>query len=72
MDAVRTVTIACREKGFQNARPSVLAETGHERKYQFAAQPRYTDAYVEDVRRGVKSCKVSNLSSARCNTHSLT
>jgi POT family proton-dependent oligopeptide transporter len=60
VDAIKTATIACRERGFQNAKPSALVEARKDDKYSFSREARYTDAYVEDVRRGVKSCKVSN------------
>lgn len=59
VDAVKTVTIACREKGFQNAKPSSLSENHNEGRYKLAQEARYTDAYVDDVKRGVQSCKVS-------------
>ncbi|KAJ4256217.1 hypothetical protein NW762_009295 [Fusarium torreyae] len=58
LDACRTTTIAIREKGFENARPSMLIEHGHNDKYPLASQERYTDEYVGDVQRGLKSCKV--------------
>jgi POT family proton-dependent oligopeptide transporter len=58
VDAIKTTTIACRERGFMKAKPSVLDEAGKSDKYAFSRQSRYTDAYVEDVQRGVKSCKV--------------
>ncbi|GJN71027.1 hypothetical protein PLIIFM63780_002382 [Purpureocillium lilacinum] len=58
LDACRTVSIAIKEKGFYNARPSVLLERGHADKYPLARQERYTDAYVGDVQRGLKSCKM--------------
>ncbi|OSS44135.1 hypothetical protein B5807_11177 [Epicoccum nigrum] len=58
VDAIKTTTIACRERGFQNAKPSHLSEIGKYSKYSFAQQARYTDTYVEDVRRGIKSCKM--------------
>jgi POT family proton-dependent oligopeptide transporter len=58
VDAIKTTAIACRERGFQKAKPSVLRETGKNGKYKHSCQARYTDAYVEDVQRGVKSCKV--------------
>lgn len=58
LDACRTTSIAIKEKGFDNARPSVLRERGFADKYPIACQERYTDAYVEDVQRGLKSCKV--------------
>ncbi|KAF7554206.1 hypothetical protein G7Z17_g3069 [Cylindrodendrum hubeiense] len=58
LDACRTTSIAIKEKGFDNARPSVLRERGHDQKYPIASQERYTDAYVGDVQRGLKSCKM--------------
>jgi POT family proton-dependent oligopeptide transporter len=58
VDAIKTTTIACRERGFAKAKPSMLAEAGKSDKYTFSRQSRYTNAYVEDVQRGVKSCKV--------------
>ncbi|KAH7401170.1 POT family-domain-containing protein [Phaeosphaeria sp. MPI-PUGE-AT-0046c] len=58
VDAIKTTTIACRERGFQKAKPSVLSEAGKNDKYTISRQSRYTDAYVEDVQRGVKSCKI--------------
>lgn len=72
VDAVKTVAIACREKGFQNAKPSVLSNVVGNGKYKIAREARYTDAYVEDVRRGVKSCKVSYHISRTIVTHALT
>lgn len=60
VDAMKTTTIACREKGFQSAKPSSLNGSGKGTKYRITREVRYTDAYVEDVRRGVKSCKVRN------------
>ncbi|KAI1012967.1 hypothetical protein LB503_001364 [Fusarium chuoi] len=58
LDACRTTSIAIKEKGFHNARPSVLRATGHNEKYPLASQERYTDEYVGDVQRGLKSCKM--------------
>ncbi|KAJ4362282.1 hypothetical protein N0V83_010375 [Neocucurbitaria cava] len=58
VDAIKTTTIACREKSFNNARPSALAEAGKADRYKFSRDARYTDAYVDDVKRGVKSCKI--------------
>ncbi|KAG9503325.1 hypothetical protein J7337_006170 [Fusarium musae] len=58
LDACRTTSIAIKEKGFDNARPSVLRATGHSDKYPLASQERYTDEYVGDVQRGLKSCKM--------------
>ena len=60
VDAIKTTTIACREKGFEKAKPTALIEHGKHDKYKFARRETYTDEYVEDVRRGVKSCKVCN------------
>lgn len=62
LDACRTTSIAIKEKGFPNARPSVLRASGHNDKYPLASQERYTDEYVGDVQRGLKSCKVSDSS----------
>lgn len=59
LDACRTTSIAIKEKGFENARPFVLRQNGRSEKYPIASQERYTDAYVGDVQRGLKSCKVS-------------
>lgn len=41
-----------------NARPSVLRDQGRSDRYPIASQSRYTDEYVGDVQRGLKSCKV--------------
>ncbi|KAL6400986.1 putative PTR2-Di-and tripeptide permease [Ilyonectria robusta] len=60
LDACRTTSVAIKERGFDNARPSVLRERGHDEKYPIASQERYTDAYVGDVQRGLKSCKMWN------------
>ncbi|KAF4339335.1 peptide transporter ptr2 [Fusarium beomiforme] len=58
LDACRTTSIAIKEKGFNNARPSVLRARGHNDKYPLTSQERYTDEYVGDVQRGLKSCKM--------------
>ncbi|KAM5358136.1 hypothetical protein ACJZ2D_015551 [Fusarium nematophilum] len=58
LDACRTTAISIKEKGFENARPSVLRERGRDDKYPLAGQERYTDEYVGDVQRGLKSCKM--------------
>ena len=68
VDAIKTTTIAFRERGFQNAKPSHLLENGKDTKYDFTQQVRYTDTYVEDVRKGIKSCKVSPLSTMYSST----
>jgi POT family proton-dependent oligopeptide transporter len=72
VDAVKTVAIACRENGFQNAKPYVLSNVVGNRKYKIARDARYTDTYVEDVQRGVKSCKVSYRIICTIVTHALT
>ncbi|PVI05979.1 POT family protein [Periconia macrospinosa] len=58
LDAIKVTIIACRERGFQNAKPFVLAEAGKGNKYKFAQEERYTSSYVEDVQRGMRSCKI--------------
>ncbi|KAM0330975.1 hypothetical protein ACHAQA_003932 [Verticillium albo-atrum] len=58
LDAFRVAKIAFKEKGFDNATPTSLAESGRQDQYVFAQENRYTDAYVVDVKRGLKSCKM--------------
>lgn len=58
LDAVRTVRIAIQERGFANAKPSMLQENGHQDKYPLAGKDRYTDEYVGEVQSGLRSCKV--------------
>lgn len=58
LDAFRTISVAIKERGFINARPSMLREHGHVDKYPIASQARYTDKYVNDVQSGLNSCKV--------------
>ncbi|KAH6696926.1 POT family protein [Plectosphaerella plurivora] len=58
LDAFRVASIAFKEKGFENAMPSALAESGRRDQYAIAREARYTDAYVVDVKRGLKSCKM--------------
>lgn len=60
LDATRTVRIAISEKGYENARPSALRDSGHDEKYAIAKEARYTDEYVDNVRTGLRSCKVIN------------
>ncbi|KAF4918709.1 putative peptide transporter ptr2 [Colletotrichum viniferum] len=57
VDAFRVTSIAIKEKGFENATPSALRESGHESKYVIAREAKYTDEYVMDVMRGLNSCK---------------
>ncbi|KAJ0308629.1 hypothetical protein COL516b_003173 [Colletotrichum fioriniae] len=59
IDALQVTRIAIKEKGFSNATPSALRESGHDDNYAFSSEARYTDGYVMDVMRGLKSCKVS-------------
>ncbi|EON97381.1 putative mfs peptide protein [Phaeoacremonium minimum UCRPA7] len=58
LDAFRTIAVAIKEKGFVNARPSMLRERGHANNYPIASQARYTDKYVDDVQSGLNSCKM--------------
>lgn len=58
MDAFRVTSIAIKEKGFDNATPSALRESGHESKYAIAREAKYSDEYVMDVMKGLNSCKV--------------
>ncbi|TEA11246.1 putative peptide transporter ptr2 [Colletotrichum sidae] len=58
VDAFRVTRIAIAEKGFDNATPSALRESGHDEKYDIAREARYTDEYVMDVMRGLNSCKM--------------
>ncbi|KAF4452338.1 putative PTR2-Di-and tripeptide permease [Fusarium austroafricanum] len=46
LDACRTTSITIKEKGFNNAKPSILRARGHNDKYPLASQERYTDEYV--------------------------
>ncbi|KAL3425241.1 peptide transporter ptr2-like protein 1 [Phlyctema vagabunda] len=57
LDAVHTISIAIKEKGFDNAKPSMLREHGREGLYKFAQSSSYTDDRVEKVRTGVTACK---------------
>lgn len=58
VDAIRVLITAFKEKGFKNAKPTSLRERGVISKYSFASESQYTDEYVTDVQRGLKSCKV--------------
>lgn len=55
-----------------NARPSVLRAQGHSDKYPIASQSRYTDEYVGDVQRGLKSCKVCESFTVFCYRYTYT
>ncbi|KAL2867484.1 POT family-domain-containing protein [Aspergillus lucknowensis] len=58
VDAARTVHIAIAERGFENAKPSVLREQGKLGQYPFANRSDYTDYSVEKVRTGITACKL--------------
>ena len=58
IDAARTISIAISEKGFENAKPSMLREHGRLDSYAFAQMSSYTDERVESVRTGITACKV--------------
>lgn len=62
IDACKVLAIVRQEKHFENAKPSALEAAGRLSKYPFASSPRYTDQYVSDVRRGFRSCRVSQSS----------
>ncbi|KAK2049495.1 POT family protein [Colletotrichum somersetense] len=58
IDALRVTRIAIKEKGFENATPSALRQSGRDANYAIVNEARYTDRYVMDVMRGLKSCKM--------------
>ncbi|KAK8856751.1 Major facilitator superfamily domain general substrate transporter [Apiospora arundinis] len=58
LDAARVTAAAWREKGFENAKPSALQANGKLAAYPFASEARYTDSYVAEVQRGLRSCKM--------------
>lgn len=58
IDAVRIVTIAAKEGGFERAKPSTLQAQGTISKYRFAQSANYTDKSVKDVQSGITACKV--------------
>jgi hypothetical protein len=55
VDTIRTTTIA-----FENSKLSELARAEWTERHSFSQQERYTDSYVGEVQRGVKSCKGKN------------
>ncbi|CAI6096496.1 unnamed protein product [Clonostachys chloroleuca] len=61
LDAVRTAKIAIKERGFNNVKPSILREHGRDGAYPIAIQECFTDEYVDDVRRGLNSCKAPEI-----------
>jgi hypothetical protein len=58
IDAVKIVTIAVREGGFDNARPTALRAQGALERHHFAQSPNFTDESVKDVQSGITACKV--------------
>ncbi|KAH0284953.1 PTR2-domain-containing protein [Aureobasidium namibiae CBS 147.97] len=57
IDAVKIVTIAMKEGGFDNARPSALQARGALERHHFAQSPNFTDKSVKDVQSGITACK---------------
>jgi POT family proton-dependent oligopeptide transporter len=57
-DAVKIVTIAVKEGGFDNARPSALQARGALERHSFAQSSNFTDESVNDVQTGITACKV--------------
>jgi len=57
VDAARIISVAIKEKGFENAKPSMLREHGRIDNYSFAESPMYTDDRVHKVQTGVTACK---------------
>ncbi|KAJ5773097.1 Major facilitator superfamily domain general substrate transporter [Penicillium paradoxum] len=58
LDACKVLNIVRQEKHFNSAKPSALEASGRLSNYAFASAPQYTDQYVEDVRRGFRSCRM--------------
>jgi hypothetical protein len=58
IDAVKIVTIAVKEGGFDNARPTALQARGALERHHFAQSPNFTDESVKDVQSGITACKV--------------
>ncbi|THY19387.1 peptide transport protein PTR2 [Aureobasidium pullulans] len=57
IDAVRIVTIAVKEGGFDKAMPSALLAQGTFARHRFAQSPNYNDKSVKDVQSGITACK---------------
>ena len=62
IDAVRIVTIAIKEGGFDKAKPSALEAQGILSRHRFAQSPNYTDKSVNEVQSGITACKVCSKS----------
>lgn len=58
IDAVKIVTIAVKEGGFDKARPSALQARGALERHSFAQSPNFTDKSVKYVQSGITACKV--------------
>ncbi|KAI1536634.1 PTR2 Dipeptide tripeptide permease [Pyrenophora tritici-repentis] len=57
IDAVRIVTIAIKEGGFEKAKPSALEAQGTLSRHRFAQSPNYTDKSVKEAQSGITACK---------------
>jgi POT family proton-dependent oligopeptide transporter len=64
LDAMRVSGMAIREKGFDKIKPAELSSAGKLGKYAFTSKPQYTEEYVDEVKRGVRACKVRSSSVA--------
>ncbi|KAB8067272.1 POT family-domain-containing protein [Aspergillus leporis] len=58
VETAKTVYVAIAEKGFDNAKPSALRERGRIEKYSVALETAYTDQSVEEVKGGIRACKL--------------
>ncbi|KAH0200044.1 hypothetical protein KCU99_g6471, partial [Aureobasidium melanogenum] len=58
IDAVRIITIAVKEGGFDKAKPSSLQAQATLDKHRFAQSPNYTDKSVKDVQSSITACKL--------------
>ncbi|KAE8356241.1 PTR2-domain-containing protein [Aspergillus coremiiformis] len=58
VETARTIYVAISEKGFENAKPSVLTERGRMDKYSVTSSAKYTDQSVDGVKRGIRACKL--------------
>jgi POT family proton-dependent oligopeptide transporter len=58
-NAWATLMISLKQGGLEKAKPSYLVEHNRLEKYKFARTEKYTDLYVEEVKKGLKACKVS-------------
>lgn len=58
VDAARTIHVAIAEKGFGNAKPSILREHGRLDRYSITSSDKYTDQSVMKVKSGLTACKL--------------